>query len=105
MVEKVLQLNRGKTIFWTLLGIFFLCAGFYMYFINSTVHNVVTRQNMEKEAGQLALKIGSEEFQYITMRNAITLPLAYSLGFKNVSVKTFVSRDASPSVAYAPRGF
>ena len=102
MVEKVLQLNREKTIFWTLLGTLFLCAGFYIYFINSTVHNTVTRQNLEREAGQLSLKIGTEEFQYITMRNSITLPLAYSLGFKDAAVKTFISRNTAPSVAYAP---
>ena len=100
MVEKVLQLNREKTIFWTLLGALFLCAGFYIYLINSTIHNVVVRQNLEKEAAQLTLKIGVEDFQYITMRNAITLPLAYSLGFKEVSVKTFVFRNTVQSVAY-----
>ena len=104
MVEKVLQLNREKTIFWTLIGALFLCASFYIYFINAAVHNTVTRQNLEKEAGQLTLKIGSEEFQYITMRNAINLPLAYSLGFKDVSAKTFISRNTLPSVAYLPHG-
>ena len=102
MVEKVLQLNREKTIFWTLLGILFLCAGFYMYFINTTIHNTVSRQNLEKEASQLTLKIGSEEFKYITMRNGITLGLAYSLGFKDVEAKTFISRNNSSSVAYLP---
>ena len=103
MVEKVLQLNREKTIFWALLGIIFLCASFYMYFINITVYNTVSRQNLEKESTQLTLKIGNEEFQYITMRNSVTLPLAYSLGFKDVSVKIFISRDITPSVAYLPR--
>ena len=102
MVEKVLQLNREKTIFWTLLGVLFLCAGFYMYFINATIHNTVSRQNLEKEAATLSLKIGKEDFQYITMRNSITLPLAYSLGFKDISVKTFVQRNNSSSVAYVP---
>ena len=100
MVEKVLQLKIKKTIFWTLLGILLLSVGFYIYFINSTIHNVVARQNLEKEAAQLNLKIGAEDFQYIAMRNAITLPLAHSLGFKDVLVKTFVSRDVTPSVAY-----
>ena len=50
MVEKVLQLNREKTLFWTLVGILFLCAGLYIYFINATVHNVVARQNLENES-------------------------------------------------------
>ena len=103
MVEQVLQINREKYIFWSLFGILFLCAGFYIYFINSTIHNTVSRQNLEKEASLLTLKIGSEEFKYITLRNTVTLPLAYSLGFADVSVNAFVSRTNNPSVAYAPR--
>ena len=100
MVEKVLELNREKTIFWTLLGILFLCAGFYMYFINSTIHNIVTRQNLESEASTLTLTIGSEEFKYISMRNGVTLGLAYSLGFKDITAKRFISKSASSQVSY-----
>ena len=65
MVEKVLQLNNEKTIFWSLLGILLLCAGFYMYFINVTIHNVVSRQNIEEELARLTLSIGNYEFKYI----------------------------------------
>ena len=100
MVEKVLQLNREKTIFWTLLGILLLCSGFYMYFINATIHNVVIRQNLENESSSLTLSIGRKEFQYITMRNGITLSLAYSLGFRDVSAKTYISRNSSDKVAF-----
>ncbi len=100
MVEKVLELNREKTIFWTLLGVLFLCAGFYMYFINSTIHNIVARQNLENEVSKLTLTIGSLEFQYISLRNAVTLDLAYSLGFKEVTAKTFISKSANSQVSY-----
>src|SRR3989344_6895701 len=94
MVEKVLELNREKTICWTLLGILLLCSGFYIYFINTTIHNIVQRQNLEAEASKLTLAIGSQEFQYISMRNGVTLDLAYSLGFRDVGVKTFISKKS-----------
>jgi hypothetical protein len=100
MVEKVLQINREKTIFWTLVGILLLCIGFYMYCINSTVHNVVARQNLETEASQLTLSIGSEEFKYISKRNSITLAMAKSLGFREVSAKTFISKDSANQVSF-----
>lgn len=100
MVEKVLELNREKTIFWTLLGVLFLCSGFYMYFINSTIRNIVERQNLEAEASKLTLIIGSDEFKYISMRNEVTLDLAYSLGFKDVTAKRFISRNANSQVSY-----
>jgi hypothetical protein len=102
MVEKVLQLNREKTMFWTLVGILLFCAGFYMYCINATVHNVVARQNLETESSQLTLSIGSQEFQYISKRNGITMATAQELGFREVSAKTFISRDGG-QVSYATR--
>lgn len=96
----LLQLNREKTIFWTLLAILVLCAGFYMYCINTTVHNIVIRQNLENDASSLALTIGSEEFKYITMRNGVTLAMAYSLGFGDVKEKTFISKKTQNQVSY-----
>lgn len=99
MVEKVLQINKEKIIFWTLAGVLFLSAVFYMYCINSTVHNVVARQNFESEASNLTLSIGTQEFEYISKRNNITLAMAYSLGFRDVAEKTFVSKKSAKEVA------
>ena len=104
MVEKVLQLNREKTLFWTLLGAFFLCAGLHFYFINATVRSTVALQNLETRASQLSLVIGSEEFQYINSRNSITMELASSLGFKETNVKNYISRNPSSNpVAFLSR--
>lgn len=100
MVEKVLQLNREKTIFWTLLGVLLLFVGLYMLFVRLTISNVVARQNLESEASALSLSIGGKEFEYITKRNSVTLALAYSMGFKDSQDKTFISRDSSIKVAY-----
>lgn len=103
MVEKILELNRERTIFWTLLGSLLLSAGFYMYFINATIHNVLAYQNLENEASRLSLDIGSKEFRYITMRNTITLPLAYSMGFRETSTKTFISKKSTSQISYLYR--
>ncbi len=100
MTEKILQLNTQKNIFWTLVGILFLCAGLYMYYVTSTIHHVVSRQNLEAKASQLTLKLGSEEFQYVSLRNGITLARATSLGFTETSPATYISRDTLPQVSY-----
>jgi hypothetical protein len=92
MAEKILELNTEKNIFWTLVGILFFCAIFYMYSINVTIRNVVARENLENKVADLTLAIGNEEFQYINLRNTVTLPLAYSLGFKDVKEKTYISK-------------
>jgi len=100
MVEQVLQLNREKTIFWSLVGILFLSVGLYIYFINATVRNVVFRQNLENKASALTLAIGGEEFQYISKKNAVTLSLAYSMGFKDATVKSFITSKPQEQVAF-----
>lgn len=74
-----------------------------MYFIDATIHNVVARQNLENEATSLTLSIGSEEFQYISKRNAVTLELAYGKGFKDIAVKEYVSKKSGDSVAFLSR--
>lgn len=99
MVEKVLELNRDKAIFWGLLGSMLLAVGFYMYFINTTIHNTVARQNLEAESSSLTLAIGNKEFQYISKRNNITLALAHSLGYKDVKEIAYVSVNAGKAVA------
>jgi hypothetical protein len=100
---NVYSINKEKFVFWSLLGILFLSAGFYMYLINATVHNVVARQNLENEATRLTLSIGKQDYQYITLRNNITLGLAHSLGFSEVSDKTFISRNSSAKVSFLNR--
>ena len=99
MVEKVLEINRERAIFWGLLGSMLLAIGFYMYFINTTIHNTVARQNLEAESSTLALAIGNKEFQYISKRNNVTLALAHSLGYKDVKQIAYVSVNAGKAVA------
>jgi len=99
MFTTTLQINREKTIFWTLFGVLVISIAFYMYCVNATVHNTVARQNLEAEASRLALKISNEEFQYITKRNSVTLALAHSLGFKEASPSQYISRSPDTSLA------
>lgn len=100
MVEKVLQFENQKTIFWGLVATLVFLISFYVFCVRTTISNVVARQNLESEASTLSLEIGNSEFEYITKRNAINLELAYSLGFKDGQDKVFISRDMRTKVAY-----
>ncbi len=103
MVEKVLQLNKEKSIFWMLIVCLVFFAAFYAYCVHSTVRNVVTRQNLEAESARISLSIGTKEFQYISLRNNISLEKAHTLGFTEVATKSFVGRGPSAQVSYLPR--
>lgn len=100
MKTKILQLNREKIAFWFLVGVLFLCAGMYMYLINSTVRNVVMREKYESQISELSLSNSNSEFEYINKQNAINLSLAYSLGFKDANEKKFVSKNSVSLVSY-----
>ncbi len=100
MKAKILELNREKTIFWSLLGILLLCGGLYIFSINSMVHNVVQREKLEATATELSLSIGSHEFEYISLRNKVNIQLAYSRGFKEAPTKTFISKKSLNYVSY-----
>lgn len=100
MKEKILELNTTKTAFWTLVGILFLCLGFYMYSINTTIRNVVQREQLENRITELSLSTSNDEFQYINKRNVVTLALAESLGFKEATDKTYISKSNTSVVSY-----
>ncbi len=100
MKERILQINREKTIFWGLLMTLIFAIGLYMYFINTTVRNVVASQDLETKITQLNLAISSKEFQYIKNRNAVNLTLAYSMGFRDASAKTYITEKSTKSVSF-----
>lgn len=99
MLQNVLQINREKTIFWSLLLTLLISIGFYMYFINTTVRNVVAAQNLEAKISALNLSISNKEFKYISSRNSVTLNLAYSMGFKDIQSKTYITEKSTKSVS------
>lgn len=103
MVEKVLQINRERTIFWSLIVAIFLTVAFYMFCVNATVHNIVLRENLESEASDLVLSISNQEFQYIKAKSAISMETAKTLGFREVSQKTYINKNSENQVSYLPR--
>ena len=100
MKTYVSQLNKEKIVFWTLSSVFVLSIAFYMYCIHATIQNVVLRDHLEEKAMALSLEIGNKEFEYITAKNNINLEMAKSLGFNQVTEKTFVSKKSVGYISY-----
>ncbi len=95
MKTKALNIQQYKLFFFILGAISLLSLVVYVYSINQTVRNVVSRQNMEVELMRLTSEIGEKEFVYIAKKNQITLEKAFAMGFKSVDAKVFVSRQSS----------
>ena len=80
-----------KTMFWGLSSIIVFSALCYIYFVTTTIHNVVARERIETKASELALSIGQKEFDLIGLKNNITLERAINLGFSEVQERTFIT--------------
>jgi hypothetical protein len=81
-----------RTLFYLLTALLITVFGYYAYLINRTVMNVVARENTEREIAALSGTIGELEFEYITLRNAVTLELAHAKGFQDATPTQFISR-------------
>lgn len=93
-IEKIEY--REKKIFWTLFSVFVFFLISYGVLVNAAILHAVAQQNMEKEIASLSTEVNSMEFQYLGMKNNITMSLAKSLGFVPVSTEVF-------AIASAPR--
>ncbi len=101
-------MNRIKTIsydnrvyfFWTMVTVSFLSLFIYIYAVNATARNIVTRQGLEKQIASASANLNSLEFAYIELKNDVTIELAYLYGFKEVKNPLYVSRTNSTSLSY-----
>lgn len=90
MIDRV-----SETIFWSLAIAIIMLSGFYMYSIQKTVRNVVTRSNIQANIVALNSKLSETEFQYMNSVGTVTLETAEKLGYVSASNsnKTFVTRE------------
>jgi hypothetical protein len=96
MVRSILKLDSlEKRIFSGLSVIILLLAVAYGYFVNGIVFNTVARKGLENNIASMSSDISELEFSYIAAKNSITLPYAYSIGFKDTKDPVFISRASS----------
>jgi len=81
--------SRERKIFWVFFSILFILIISYGFLLNSTMINGVSKQSMEKEITSLSSDVNSMEFQYLNIKNSITIALAQSKGFVSVPSSKF----------------
>jgi hypothetical protein len=96
--NKIESINlREKQIFWSLFSVFFVLLFTYGYLVNSTILNAVSKQKMQSEMVLLNSNLNTLEFQYLNLKNKITMDYATSLGFVAISYDKFASISSSDS--------
>jgi TolA-binding protein len=84
-----------KASYWMLVGILVSSFVLYAYLVNVTVHNVVRWQGLQTQISSLNMKLSQLEFQYISMKNDVTLDKAHALGFRDVSEPAYLSMQTA----------
>lgn len=100
MQTKVLSYDTRVRLFWTLAIIFVCSLMLYVYGVNATVRNTVTRQNLETKVGALTTSISEKEFSYISLKNNVNIELAYSRGYQDVNSPVYITRGTSRSLSF-----
>ena len=96
MVRELLTPNTFEKKIILGLGIaIFLLAGFYVYFVNQTVVNVVERRAIEREIDDVSTDVSELAFEYMELKNSITRAVALERGFYEVGDTLFVSRNTA----------
>lgn len=91
----ITQKISTKALFFIVLATLLFTFFSYIYLVNKTIMNVVAREKIENNISSLSTTIGTLEFKYITLKNAVTLDLAYTKGFEEATPTKFIARQSS----------
>lgn len=97
MMNTVIRLTIGKRILSVLVVSALVFLGLYIYFVSTSVINILVRKEIEQKIALVNSYMSDLEAGYLTRKNEITLEYAYAQGFSNVTDKHFATRVGSPS--------
>ncbi|MEK7170173.1 MAG: hypothetical protein AAB767_02710 [Patescibacteria group bacterium] len=93
--------EHGKGVFWTLACLVLLVTSFYVYLLNTTSENGVRWGKVEKEIASFGADISELESRYLSLKQSVTLKVAYDKGFRDVQTVRFISTQKVGAVATA----
>ena len=97
---RTISYDNRVRFFWTMVVVSILSIFIYVYAVNATARNIVTRQSLERQIGNISANLNSLEFAYIELKNNVTIELAYYYGFKEVKNPLYVSRTNRASLSF-----
>ena len=99
-IEHPLE-RRLWAVFFAALAILFFA---YLYFVASSVMNIVARKEADARATDLQGSIGALEQRYFELSQALTPESASTLGLSPVKKTAYVYRPGNSASAAVPRG-
>lgn len=84
-----LNKNR-KGLFWSFACLLLLVTSFYIYLMNTASLNGVHWKNAEEDIASMGATVSELESYYLSLKQSITLSLAYDRGFEDVKAIKFI---------------
>ena len=72
----------------------------YVVFLQRAIKNVVAREQILKQVQAENTSVSSLENQYFSLETGVTEQFAYSKGFKDATVKTFISGKSGQALTF-----
>lgn len=93
MTKFISQLHKEKILVW-LLSITIVSSFIaYMFLVNSTVLNIVKREEVGSSLASLNIEVSELEFDYISLKNSINIDYALERGYIPANDVVFASRS------------
>ena len=83
--------KNGKGVFWSFACMFLLVATCYVYLINTATHNGVRWGKAEEAITAIGATVSELESRYLSLKQSVTLSMAYEKGFQDVKAVMFIS--------------
>lgn len=83
--------ERQKGFFWLFAGLLFASASLYVYFVNTAALNAARWRDMEQKISSVSAIVGELETSYLSVKQGVTLSLAYQNGFEDARGVKFIS--------------
>lgn len=87
--------GRERSIFFLALMFCLMASSAYIYFLCSTVVQVVIREEIDAEIAETSGRIADLEMQYIAGKHAVTLALAAEYGFTEKPEREYLARAST----------
>lgn len=90
---------NGKAVFWSFVCMLFFMATFYVYLINTATRNGVSWSKAEQSIASIGAHVSELESSYLSLKQSVTLSLAYAKGFEDVKTVRFIGAEKVGTVA------
>lgn len=93
--------EHGKGLFWFLTSVLLLVTTSYVYLINTVALNGVRWSKVEQNIKSVGAVVSELESEYLSLKQSVTLKVAYAKGFEDVKAVAFISTEKLGVVATA----